>query len=312
MPRPRRRNGPGGAGAGPVVITPRVLDRLPLPQPDDEADKEERGRVLVVGGSVEMPGAVILAAVAALRAGAGKLRIATVGSVAPIVGGAIPEARVLGLPETAGGAIDPAAAEQVADCANGTEATLIGPGMIDDAAVRELLHDALPRIERPTLVLDAAAMTCFEDCGPIFRSLRGELVLTPHAGEMAVMLGVEREAVRDDPLGTVRRAAAVLRATVALKGAETLIVGPDGAAYRNRSGNVALATSGSGDTLSGIIAGLAARGASPIAAAAWGVYLHGGAGDRLAERVGPLGFLARELLAEIPALLAELSGRKSG
>jgi len=97
-----------------------------------------------------------------------------------------------------------------------------------------------------------------------------------------------------------------------LKGAETHIAGPSGEVYCNRSGNVGLATSGSGDTLSGIIAGLAARGADALQAAVWGVYLHGSAGDRLARRVGPLGFLARELLAEIPAVMFALSRARRG
>jgi NAD(P)H-hydrate repair Nnr-like enzyme with NAD(P)H-hydrate dehydratase domain len=96
-----------------------------------------------------------------------------------------------------------------------------------------------------------------------------------------------------------------LGAVVGLKGARTHIAAPDGQVFRNETGNVGLATSGSGDTLAGIIAGLAARGATALQATVWGTYLHGRAGDRLARRVGPLGFLARELLAEVPALMAE-------
>jgi hydroxyethylthiazole kinase-like uncharacterized protein yjeF len=137
-------------------------------------------------------------------------------------------------------------------------------------------------------------------------------ILTPHAGEMAGLLGIEKERVQADPIGTARRAAEHFRSIVALKGAETVIASPSGEVWCNRTGNVGLATSGSGDTLSGIIAGLAARGADPAQATVWGVYLHGAAGDRLATRVGPLGFLARELLAEIPALMAELGRRSTG
>jgi len=121
------------------------------------------------------------------------------------------------------------------------------------------------------------------------------------------MLQADPEEVAHDPAATARRAAAELRAVVALKGAETYIATPDGTAYCYRSENIGLATSGSGDTLSVVIAGLAARGAEPAQAAAWGVYLHGAAGARLSERVGQVGFLARELLAEIPPLMAQLS-----
>jgi hydroxyethylthiazole kinase-like uncharacterized protein yjeF len=135
-------------------------------------------------------------------------------------------------------------------------------------------------------------------------------VLTPHAGEMAGMLDADKEDVLRDAQQTAQRAARRLRAIVALKGAETFISAPDGETYCNRTGNVGLATSGSGDTLSGIISGLLARGASPLQSAVWGVYVHGRAGDQLARRVGPLGFLARELLAEVPHLMSELSSSK--
>jgi NAD(P)H-hydrate repair Nnr-like enzyme with NAD(P)H-hydrate dehydratase domain len=167
-----------------ILITPEVLRKIPLPMPDEGGDKEERGRVLVVGGRRETPGALLLAGTAALRAGAGKLQIAT---------------------------------------------------------------------------------------------------------------------------GAARRAALEFRCVVALKGRETFIASPDGRAYVNRAGTIGLATSGSGDVLAGLIAGLVARGAEPLRAAAWGVYTHALAGERLSSRYGPLGLLARELPAEIPGVMHELS-----
>lgn len=263
--------------------------------------------MLVVAGAPELPGTALLAATAALRAGAGKLRIATVASIAPHVGIAVPEARVFALPETGTGAVDPAAAGPLAELANGSQAVLLGPGLVDAEAIQRLLRRLLPLLADTTVVLDSEAMMAATACHRELHALHSCAILTPHAGEMAGLLGIEKGAVVADPLGTARRASEHFRAVVALKGAETIVVGPDGPAWCNRSGNVGLATSGSGDTLSGIIAGLAARGADPARAAAWGVYLHGSAGDRLAERIGPLGFLARELLAEIPALMAELS-----
>jgi ADP-dependent NAD(P)H-hydrate dehydratase len=122
------------------------------------------------------------------------------------------------------------------------------------------------------------------------------------------MFDLDEETVAQHPLATARRAAVSLGAIVALKGAETFIAAPDGRAFCNRAGNVGLATSGSGDMLAGLIAGLAARGAEPLKAATWGVHLHGLAGDALAKSMGGLGFLARELLAEIPPLMARLDG----
>ena len=307
-----RRAKPGGRD-GAILITPSFLRRHPLPLPDEVEDKEGRGRVLVVGGAPQMPGAVALAATAALRAGAGKLRIATCESIARQVGLAVPEAYVVGLPETDAGAIDAAAADRIVELANRAAATLIGPGLVDEPAVGRLLQKVLPRLERTSIVLDAAALTCGRLDADALRSSDGQVVITPHAGEMAGLLGVDKGEVAAEPLATARRVAAELGAVVALKGRETLIAAPDGAAYRNRGGNVGLATSGSGDVLAGIVAGLAARGADLPRATVWAVYLHAGAGDRLARRVGSLGFLAREVADEIPPLMAALSrsGRRT-
>jgi len=281
---------------------------MPLPQPDEEGDKEERGRVLVVGGSREMPGAVILAATAALRAGAGKLQIATCRSIAQSVAVAVPEARVLALPETKAGAIAASAAEEVTERAQYVNAVLFGPGMIDEEIVARLVGRVLPRIGKVTAILDAAALQCFKESPQCLHDLECKAIVTPHAGEMAKMMNVSKASVTRESLVTAREAARKFHAVVALKGAETHIVSHNvSKTYCNRTGNVGLATSGSGDTLSGIISGLAARGATPLQAAVWGVYLHARAGDVLAKERGRLGYLARELLGEVPALMAELS-----
>jgi hydroxyethylthiazole kinase-like uncharacterized protein yjeF len=280
---------------------------MPLPQPDEGGDKEERGRVLVVGGATEMPGAVILAATAALRAGAGKLQIATCRSIAQSVAVAVPEARVFALPETRAGAIAVSAAGEISKRAGRVDAVLIGPGMIDEDSVARLVQKVLPQTGKATVVLDAAALSCFTESAQCLHGLECKAVLTPHAGEMAMMLGISKSAVTLDPLATAREAARSLHAVVALKGAETHIAAHNvSKSYCNRTGNVGLATSGSGDTLSGIITGLAARGATPLQAPVWGVYVHARAGDVLLKRMGRLGYLARELLAEVPALMSKL------
>lgn len=279
-----------------------------MPQPDEGGDKEERGRVLVVGGAREMPGAVILAASAALRAGAGKLQIATCKSIAQMVGATVPEARVFALPETRAGAISSAASAEIIKRANEVQAVLIGPGMIGESAVAGLLERVLPRLVNITVVLDAACLSCLADSRHYFHKLKCQTVLTPHAGEMAVMTGLSKDSISEDPLRTVRQVAKEFRAVTVLKGRETLIAAPNSSqTYRNRAGNVGLATSGSGDTLAGIVTGLAARGATPFQSAVWGVYLHARAGDVLARRIGRLGYLARELLDEVPRIMWNLS-----
>lgn len=291
----------------PRAVTPALLRRLPLPRPDERGDKEERGRVLVVGGATEMPGALVLAGVAALRAGAGKLQLATVADVAGMVAVAVPEARVRGLPPTEAGGFGPGGAEALAEWVRGTDALLVGPGMVDPEAAAALTLRLLAEVEDGVVVLDAEAMACLSGTRDALHRLEGRAVVTPHAGEMASLLGMSKEEVAEDALGVARRTAAELRCVVALKGSETHVAAPDGEAFRYASGGVGLATSGSGDTLAGIVAGLAARGADPLRAALWGVALHGGAGNVLAKRMGPVGFLARELLDAVPGVMRSLS-----
>jgi ADP-dependent NAD(P)H-hydrate dehydratase len=165
----------------------------------------------------------------------------------------------------------------------------------------------LQGLSGPALVLDAAALTPLASRREALRRHAGRAILTPHDGEMSRLLGIPREEVRADPLGAARQAAALLQAVVIMKGGCTRIVTPEGEAWATDHGNVGLATSGSGDVLSGIIAGLLARGATPLQAALWGVYVHGEAGQRLARAQGLVGFLARELPAEVPRILADLA-----
>jgi hydroxyethylthiazole kinase-like uncharacterized protein yjeF len=298
----------------PEPVTPDLLRTMPLPRHREGEDKDQRGRVLVVAGSVEVPGAALLCGIGALRAGAGKLQIAACRSVALHLAVAAPEARVFGLDETPGGGISAEEADSLAARAGRCDALLLGPGMMDgDGEASRLTTRLLERMEAgPGVVLDAAALPDLGDGEAVLRRHAGRVVLTPHAGEMATLLDVPRDEVLADPLGAARRAAGALGAVVAMKGGCTFVVDPRGAAWSCDQGNVGLATSGSGDTLAGVITGLAARGATPVQATVWGVFLHGEAGGRLARTRGPVGFLARELLAEIPSIMAELDSGAEG
>ncbi|TDH60562.1 NAD(P)H-hydrate dehydratase [Dankookia rubra] len=297
--------------SGPVVpVTEALLRAMPLPRHEEGEDKDARGRILVIGGSTETPGGALLAGLAALRAGAGKLQIATCRSVAPALAVAVPEARVSGLEETPQGGISAAAAGLLAERCGRVDVVLLGPGMLDGAAVSLLTARLLGSTAGACFVLDAAVLQELAGCRAALDGHAGRVVLTPHAGEMAALLGIGRDAVLADPLAAARRAATELQAVVAMKGGCTFIADPGGRAWSCDRGNVGLATSGSGDTLAGIIAGLLARGAEPTEATLWGVFLHAEAGARLARRQGPIGYLARELLAEIPRILADLLPRR--
>ena len=296
------------AEAPAIVLDADALRAWPLPAMPADGDKEMRGHVLVLGGSRQMPGAVILAATAALRAGAGNLTIATGASVAQLVALAMPEARVIGLRENAEGGFLAEAANQIDPLADKIDAALVGPGMQDEQATAALLRLLLPRLSGVRIVLDACAMGIARQGSGAPYCFDRTVILTPHAGEMAHLTGFRKDDICAAPDRHALRAASQWNAVLALKGARTVIAGPGGRRWQHEGGNAGLAISGSGDTLGGLIAGLAARGAPLEQAACWGVALHALAGERLAMRIGSLGYLARELAAEVPALMDELKG----
>jgi ADP-dependent NAD(P)H-hydrate dehydratase len=295
-----------GLRSAAVVIDQQLLRRWPLPKLAADADKQARGDVLVVGGSRELPGPVILAGVAALRAGAGRVRLGVARSIAVAVGTSFPEARVIGLSETRRGELASTAFGRLGKELGEFGTLLIGPGMRDGAAATPLLGAALESESDCCVVLDAAALRVLRGRSPLGGNAADRVIATPHAGEMADVWGCTRDVVEKNPLQLATEAARKLRVTLVLKGVRTVVATPAGNAFINANGNSGLATSGSGDTLSGLIAGLAARGAQPAQAAVWGVYLHSAAGDALKRKQGPLGYLARDLAAEVPALLAQI------
>jgi hydroxyethylthiazole kinase-like uncharacterized protein yjeF len=289
----------------PELLDAEQLRRFPLPYHPDDGDKEDRGRLLAVAGSRELPGAALLAGIGALRAGAGKLQIATAASIAVQIGVAVPEARVIGLQETKEGCIAEREVDRLIEWAGAAQAVLLGCGLQHGAPLDTLLDRLFEaRLDVP-LVLDAAVLGSLADRAQALKSWPGGSILLPHAGEMARLLGCKREEVYAHPLPAARRAAEAYGAVTLIKGQYSHIVHPDGRAFRFKGGGVGLATSGSGDTLAGIVGGLAARRADPLSAVMWGVYLHGEAGRRLSREVGRVGFLARELLDLVPGLMEQ-------
>ena len=267
-----------------------LLRRWKLPDLTEAESKEDRGRVLVVGGSREIPGAVLLAAYASLRAGAGKLHIATAGEVAPGVAIAMPEARVSGLPSGPNGELA-GITDALIVAAKHCDALLIGPGMASSATSRRVASKCAAHAK--AAVLDAGALTA---------ATAGATVITPHYGEMAELCGCEKAEIASDPAAIAVTVARERNVVVALKGGITHVANPAGELWVYRGGSIGLGTSGSGDVLAGVIAALIAQGAALDQAAVWGVVLHGEAGAKLASRVGLVGFLAREIADEIPPL----------
>jgi ADP-dependent NAD(P)H-hydrate dehydratase len=287
-----------------IEVTPGLLRQWPLPAHEEASGKDERGQVLVVGGAEQTPGAVLLAAVASLRTGAGKLAVATVAANAGALGVAIPEALVQALPATGSGAIDRSAADLILHMAGSAKCVLLGPGMTEREVCCGLLNPVLARLGQCSVVLDALGLAVVEDYPDLLGSLAEVAVLTPNRRELGFMLGVDESRIKDDPEGSAREAAQRFGAVISLGGGETLIASPDGRVWHESSGGIGLGVSGSGDCAAGVVAGLLARGASPEQAAVWGAHLHGSAGDRLATRVGRIGYLAREVADEIPLVLS--------
>jgi ADP-dependent NAD(P)H-hydrate dehydratase len=289
------------------AIDADLLRRMPLPWPGEHTDKDSRGKALIAGGSATSAGAVTLSGLAALRAGAGKVMLAVPQSLSVAIAVDFPEAGVSGFAVTAKGYPSPRiATRQIGALVPQADAVLLGPGLSDEASSQKLAATLLKSSADVSFVIDAMCVTGLWNRQRVLTGHRGKVVITPHPGEMAALTGLSKEHIVAEPIPVANEVASHLQCIVVLKGSSTVIAQPDGPTYRYGGGGVGLATSGSGDVLAGTLVGLLARGAAPVDAAIWSVYLHGEAGRRLAKRVGPLGFLARELPAEIPGLMDEL------
>lgn len=266
-----------------VTVTSEFLRSWRLPEPD--GSKHSRGDVLVVGGGPSTPGAAMLAGLAALRVGAGVLALVVAESTVPAVAVAVPEASVVGLGD-------------LGSRVPGSRYLLVGPGLDDPDTTAGVLAEVVEHADPETrFVLDAFALGVLAD-SPARKAVAGRVILTPNSAEVERLLGQQPQ----DDEAAAREVAREFDAVVAFHGH---IADPDGRYWRVAAGHPGLGTSGSGDVLAGAVTGLLARGAEPAQAAVWGSYLHAVAGERLAARVGRLGFMARELAAQLPIVLTE-------
>lgn len=319
----------------PTPITPSLLRDWPLPSAG--ADKYSRGAVLVIGGARRTPGAALLAGTAALRAGTGRLTLAVAESVAVQLAVTLPEAGVIGLPESGGGSVGASGLKALIEDLDAADAVLIGPGLDDidetEALLRELLRREAERDSgagagrgarsgsggsagsgagsgkggHGTVILDAFALGCLPRLMDELEPWAARLILTPNPNEAGILLGRETDNLAADVVEIAEK----YRAVVSCQGVIARPPGgdaPEGAdRWEITTGYGGLGTSGSGDILAGAIAGLRARGTTDAQAACWGTHLHAAAADRLASRMGSLGFLARELADELPPLMMELN-----
>ncbi|MCA1200188.1 NAD(P)H-hydrate dehydratase [Sphingomonas sp. R647] len=287
-----------------IQLNAEWVARHPLPFPGEGTDKNDRGRLLVAGGSSTVPGALLLTGEAALRAGAGKVQLATVATVATGLGLAFPEAAVFALDCNADGELAASSALEIMRLMKLNDAAVLGPGTSATSDGPGILAKITQSRAGIPLLLDAAMLHALPQVDDELRAYSGPKILTPHPGEMAALMDCSPD---DICCELAEAAAARFSATVVLKSSCTWISTPGQPSLRYDNGSPGLATAGSGDVLAGIIGGLLARHVAPHEAAAWGVWAHGEAGRTLAARTGPLGFLARDIVGLIPAMLRDSS-----
>ena len=286
----------------PTIVTPSLLREWSLPAPG--GSKYGRGQVLVVGGARQTPGAAMLAGLSALRVGAGRLTLAVAESVAVAVAVAVPEAGVVGLPESdSGSVVGSAAGDRLAASVERADAVLIGSGLDDPDETAALLRTIVPLLGDDTAVLlDAFALGVLIDVDEVVDACGGRLVLTPNAAEASRLLTGGTDPI-EDMAGAVIEIARKYRAVVS---SQSWVADPAGSLWQISTGYSGLGTSGSGDVLAGALVGLLARGTEPAQAACWATHVHAAAGDRLSANIGSLGYLARELVDQLPVVITEL------
>ncbi len=272
-----------------AMITPK--DVLPLVEPRRAAThKGTYGHVGVIAGSAGRSGAAVMCARGAIRTGAGLVTVMTDAETAKLVHAGSIESMTY-----SGGDLD--------EFLKNKTAVLIGPGLADDEDAYRNTRLLIESIELP-LIIDASALNAFASRANELNARGLPRVITPHPGELARLLGSDTTSINDDRIGSAREAARVTNCVVVLKGHQTLVAEPDGHVFVNPTGNPGMASGGMGDVLSGIIAALLARGGDPLDAACAGVYLHGLAGDLLAERLGDTGLMATELADAVPLAIS--------
>jgi hydroxyethylthiazole kinase-like uncharacterized protein yjeF len=293
------RGGPAKPETG--LIGAGVLRDMPRRTP--ESTKFSSGNVFVIGGSTGLTGAPTMAALAAMRAGAGYVTVAAPASLEPTFSVRLLEAMMVGLPEHEGVSLGPEAVEPALRAIQRADAVVFGPGLGRTDGARTFAREMFERIDVP-LVIDADGLNALAGCFPEdLPSRRWPTVLTPHAGELGRLLEVDSKEVGRTRLACVRAAAARSKAFVVLKGDDTLVAAPTGRVAVSRGNAPALATAGTGDVLAGVIGAMLAKGLAPAHAACAAVYAHVRAGQLAAAPHGPDGVIASDVIRELPAAL---------
>ena len=285
--------------------TDRLLFNKAVFNRPDDSNKGTLGSLLCICGSYGMAGAAIMAGKAALRCGIGLLKIAVPKSIYPVCATNILESVYYPLEETSNGVISSKNTDFLLEMCEKSSAVVIGCGLSVCDDTKNLVQSVITNCEKP-LVIDADALNCICNKPEILKNLKAPAIITPHPGEMARLLHSTPKTVNSNRENTAIDFAKKFGVVTVLKGAGTIIASPDGEVYINHTGNSGMATGGSGDILSGIIGSLLAQGASPINAAAAGVFLHGTIGNLAAEKLGKISMLPTDMIDMIPTAYLKL------
>jgi ADP-dependent NAD(P)H-hydrate dehydratase len=279
--------------------TPDIVREVPRLAPrDPDANKGDFGRVLVVAGSRGMSGAAVLCASAALRGGAGLVRVAVPEGVLPIIAAGNPCYMTVPLPQDNDGRLSADAGPELVEVMNHSTVVAVGPGLGRGDGVSAVVRDVLGKTTLP-LVIDADGLNALPPFLELLKSRTGPCILTPHPGEFARLLGCDVPNVQAHREELAVRFAADHGVVLVLKGRHTLV--SDGRRlYVNDTGNPGMATGGTGDVLTGLTAALLAQGLEPFTAAQLAVYLHGSAGDLARDALGETALIAADLLESLP------------
>lgn len=294
----------GAAGSGELVVEQDLYGLFP-PRAR-VSHKGDYGHVLVVAGSPGLTGAACLAAEAAMRSGSGLVTVAAPRSLNPVLEAKLTEAMTLPLPETAEGALGTKAGDEILRGAERFDVAVIGPGLSRRPETAEMVRRLVAGLRIPMLV-DADGLNAFAEDASAMENAAAPVILTPHPGEMARLARCGIAGVLTDRAGAASGFAAAHGVTLVLKGTQTVVASPDGTVSVNASGNPGMASGGTGDVLSGVIASLAGQGMKPLDAARAGVFIHGDAGDRAAARRGERGMIASDIVDRIPDALEALA-----
>lgn len=286
------------------LLTAEMLRSRLIPRPPD-AHKGTTGHLLVVSGSPGKTGAAAMTAMAAMRVGAGLVTLGVPKSLNPVLATQVLEAMTIALPETLDGLFAESAFDRIRDLTSGKRCLVFGPGVGISPEIESLLRRMLSALKVP-MVIDADGLNNLAADIRVLKTADMPIILTPHPGEMARLTGASVSQVQKDRLTCAREFACKHNVHVVLKGARTVIAHPDGKVYVNPTGNAGMASGGMGDVLTGLIGGLLAQGYRPEAAAQIGVYLHGAAADKLVEKIGPVGYLASDVMDNIPTQMKKL------